>query len=347
VIVDNDDDTVFTTAVIANTLHYFYVFSYNQYCGGGPLYYNTNPLQGNILSGVCSTTSNDSSVKYIDDVEFIGTLNDVSNFGNGYDPIGYQDYSGLPNSSQQQGEGMNVYVAANFRGRVKAWVDWNQDGNFDNATERVYDSEEIATTSTTFGYVIPINQPVGTYSLRLRFYNSFNTSTEDWTYDFDACEVFDTNAGYTEYGEAEDYTFDVVARCEAKLLEINNGEACGTDEPVTINVVGDTNIVSYNWYTDEIAGTLLGNTSTGDFTTPSITSTTTYWVAPVNTGGCEAYERNRVIAFLNAPALLTFTPSIPFICGENSPPVEIEATSTTQIDYLIDEDFETGLGSYK
>jgi hypothetical protein len=352
VIVDNDDDTAFTTAVIANTTHYFYVFSYNQYCGGGPLYYNTTPLQGNITSGACSTTSTDASVRYIDDVEFIGTLNDVSNFGNGFDTSGYQNFSAQPNSSQQQGEGMNVYVAGNFRGHLKAWVDWNQDGNFDNATENVYDSRDIATTSTTFGYAIPFTQPIGTYSLRVRFYNSFsstlpNTSPffEEYGYDFDACEVFDMNGDYVEYGEAEDYTFDVVSRCQAELLEINNGEACGTSEPVTISVVGDSNIVSYKWYADEFGGPILGTTNTGEWTTPPVTATTTFWVT-ANNGVCDAYERERVIAFLNAPALLTFTPSIPFICGENSPPVEIEATSTTQIEYLIDEDFETGLGSF-
>lgn len=357
-VIDTDTNTSFSTNLTASTTYYFFVFSFNGFCTGGPLYYNTSPLNGTATTGAVSyctpSTLNDPTPRYIDDVEFIGTLNDVSNFGNGAatGPAGYQNFTGLPNASQQQGEGMNVYVAGDSRGHIKAWVDWNQDGVFDNTTETVYDSGVIGTTSTTFGYSIPLTQPIGTYTLRIRFYNSYgggwptwHPSYESYVYDFDACETFDTNAGYTEYGEAEDYTFDVVARCDAQITSIGNGESCGTLEPVELNVTGAANVTSYNWYANETGGTPLATTTTGTWTTPPISGTTVYWVAGDN-GTCEAYERERVIAFLNAPATLTFTPSVPTICGENSPPIQITAASTTQIAYLIDEEFDSGFGSF-
>jgi len=355
-VVDIDGDTSFSASSLSpSTLYYFFVFTYNSACTGGPLYNTTSPLNGSATTGVSSSyctpsTTNTATERYIDDVEFIGTLNDVANFGTGYTATGYQDYSGLPNAVQQQGEGMNVYVAGGSRGHIKAWIDWNTDGDFDDAGETVYDSGGIGTTSTTFGYVVPLAQAVGTYTLRVRMYNSYKASApgagaESYAYDFDACEIFDSEAGYTEYGEAEDYTFNVVARCDAQITSITNGESCGLLETVDLNVVGAGNVTSYNWYADETGGAPLANTATGSWTTPAIATTTVYWVAADN-GTCEAYERERVIAFLNSPATLTFTPSTPFICGENSPPIQIAAASTTQIGYLIDEDFEAGLGSF-
>jgi len=355
-VVDIDGDTSFSaTSLSPSTLYYFFVFSYNSICSGGPLYYTTSPINGSATTGVASSyctpsTTNTATERYIDDVEFIGTLNDVSNFGTGYTATGYQDYTGLANAVQQQGEGMNVYVAGGSRGHIKAWIDWDKDGTFDNATETVYDSGGIGTTSTTFGYIVPLAQAIGTYTLRVRMYNSYKTSApgagaESYAYDFDACEIFDAEAGYTEYGEAEDYTFDVVTRCDAQITSITNGEGCGVLETVDLNVTGAGNVTSFNWYANETGGAPIANTPTGAWTTPAIAATTVYWVAGDN-GTCEAYERERVVAFLNAPATLTFTPSTPLICGENNPPIQISAASTTQIGYLIDEDFEGGMGTF-
>jgi len=350
-VIDVDGDTSFTASSLnPTTTYYFFIYSFNSACTGGPDYLTTSPLTGNDTTGTVSyctpSTINVATTRYIDDVEFIGTLNDVSNFGTNYTAGGYHDYTGLANSVQQQGEGMNVYVAGGSRGHLKAWIDWNKDGTFDQVTEEVYDSEGIGTTSTTFGYVVPLAQPIGTYRLRIRMYNSYTGGgTESYAYDFDACEIFDTNGLYTEYGEAEDYTFDVVSRCDAQITAITNGEACGVSEPVDLSVTGAGNVTSFHWYANETGGAELAETFTGDWTTPAIATNTVYWVAADN-GTCEAYERERIIAFLNAPATLTFTPSTPLICGENNPPIQISAASTTQIGYLIDEDFEGGMGTF-
>ena len=363
-VIDIDSDTSFSaTALNPSTLYYFFVFSYNDAtCTGGPLYNTTTPLTGSATTGTisyCTPSNNYSGTEnYIENVEFIGTLNDVSNLTTGFTSPGYADYTGLANSVQQQGEGMNVYIEGNTRGHFKAWVDWDKDGLFDQTTEVVYDSALISTASTTFGYTIPLAQPVGEYTLRIRFYTAYNnnyafgsTHYENHTEDFDSCQILDAYADpiaigtIFEYGEAEDYTFDVVPRCDAQITDITNGESCGALETVDLNVVGAGNVTSFNWYANETGGAPLATTATGSWTTPAIAATTVFWVAGDN-GTCEAYERERIIAFLNAPATLTFTPSTPLICGENNPPIQISAASTTQIGYLIDEDFESGLGTF-
>ena len=102
-VVDIDSDTSFSaTALNPSTLYYFFVFSYNDAtCTGGPLYNTASPLNGSTTTGTISyctpVTTSDVTSRYIDDVEFIGTLNDVSNFGTGSSaaPAGYQDYTGL------------------------------------------------------------------------------------------------------------------------------------------------------------------------------------------------------------------------------------------------------------
>ncbi|MFD2915534.1 GEVED domain-containing protein [Psychroserpens luteus] len=347
-VADNDGNTNFSVSGLSgNTTYYFFVFAYNN-SACSPNYLSTSPLTNNATTSVsyCTpSTTNSANTRYIDGVEFIGTLNDVSNFSNGWSTTtpGYQDWTALTKSTQQQGEGINVYVEGDARGHFKAWVDWDIDGTFDNS-EEVYDSGGIGTTSTTFGYVVPSTQALGDYRLRIRFYNSYRPA-EYSGYDFDACETFDTNGAYTEYGEAEDYLFTVLPRCDAQITSITNGEACGTDETVDLSVTGSAGVSSFRWYDSETGGTLLDTTTTGDWTTPNITATTVFWVEAYN--GCWSYERERIIAFLNAPATLEFTPTIPIICGEDSPPIEIEASSNTQIDYLIDEDFEgAGLGSF-
>ena len=51
----------------------------------------------------------------------------------------------VANSIQAQGQGINIYVGSNTaRGHYKAWVDWDNNGIFNNATELVYDSGGVS-----------------------------------------------------------------------------------------------------------------------------------------------------------------------------------------------------------
>jgi hypothetical protein len=351
-VVDIDSDTLFTaTGLNPSTLYYIYVFSYNAICSGGPLYNVASPLSGSTTtttSTYCSPlneqVSYNTTVKYINDVEFRGTLNDVTNINNGNSVAGYTDWTGLTNCIQAQGEGINVVVGGfNGRGRWKAWVDWNKDDVFDLTTEEVYDSGSVGTTTTTFGFGIPANQAVGDYRLRIRFHN---TATDNWSYDFNACEFFDfwddtTNApndGDFRLGEAEDYLFTVVQSCDAKITSLTDGAACGPGA-ATLIVTGSAGTTQFNWYDAETGGNLVATTGTGSWS-PIISATTTYWVT-ANNGNCESLVRTKIVATLNPITTLTISPASPTVCGEDDI-IEISATGDTELAYLIDEDFEGG-----
>ncbi|MQP51943.1 MULTISPECIES: S-layer family protein [unclassified Flavobacterium] len=337
--------TFVATGLTPTTTYYFFVYSYNSVCTGGPLYNTTSPL-----NGTSTTTTADpvyctpsvgvgyEALTYFTNISFVGTLNDVSNNSTySSTPRGYENFTTLPNVSRQaQGEGVNIATQTSNRGYLKAWVDWNRDGDFLDAGELVYDVGGIASYSTTFGFVIPAAQPVGNYRVRIRINKDDNTPP----YDPGAISVFDACQNIDYYGETEDYLFTVVASCSANITAVFDGENCGAGS-VVIGATGTGSPTEYRWYSTEFGGIPLATTATGTWTTPSIATTTMYWVTAFN--GCESLTRSKVTAVISPLATLSFTPSVPEVCGENNV-LSLTATGDKQLTYLVNEPFNSGLG---
>lgn len=380
-VVDTDTNTTFTAGSLnPSTTYYFYVYSMNNVCSGGPLY-NATPLTGNLTTGAtvptyCNATTNTPGTRYIDDISFLGMLNgNIYNLNTGFTttpaPGGYQDWTGLATKPRQaQGGGVNISFESNSRGTWKAWVDWNKDGDFTDAGELVYTSAGVAMITNTFGFIIPNGATPGDYRVRIRTYNAFGNynpfggACDDPSYEyygdgaghFDSCTPLTTysqnitsacgtaSVNFTEYGEAEDYLFTVVEMCEANIVTVTNGEICGPGT-VNVSVTGTAGTTQYRWYSAETGGALLASTATGSWTTPAIGATTSYWVTAFN-GSCESLVRTEVIAKISPLPTITFTPSVPEVCGENNV-VSITAGGDTELVYLIDENFEgSGLGVF-
>jgi len=289
-----------------------------------------------------STTTTPSNL-FINNFRFLGTLNDVSNLATSYGATGYQNFTANTKSVQAQGEGMNVYVESNSLSKIKAWVDWNKDGDFDDAGETVYNSG-IGITSTTFGFIVPPTISPGDYRIRVRNYKENVILTGDnFTYDFNSCETF---AGIVlvsnRYGEAEDYTFSVIASCSALITAVNNGETCGNG-PVALSVTGSAGVTEYRWYAAATGGGPLATTTTGSWTTPSISTTTIYYVTAFN--GCESLVRTPITAVRSPVPDVVFTPAAPVICGENNI-ISLSVAGDIDEINLISENFESGLGVF-
>lgn len=354
-VIDNDSNTTFTAnGLSTSTTYYFYIYSFNSLCTGGPLYQTSSPLTGNatttnVMPSYCvpSISLGTGSDVYFNKVSFIGTLNDTSNTSTySTSPKGYQDFTGLATlASQAQGEGVNIDVQATSRGYIKAWVDWNRDGDFLDAGENIYTSGGVAQYQTTFGFVIPASQPIGNYRVRVRLNSSDNTNgcINLGMCNANANSTFGSCGDIAYYGETEDYLFTVIASCPARITSVTDGQTCGTGT-VTLSATATAGVTQYRWYSALTGGALLGTTAAGSWTTPSISSTTNYYVTAYN-GSCESPVRTKVIATVNPIPTLNFSPTTPQVCGENVV-VALTATGDTEQVYLIKEDFETGLGVF-
>ncbi|WP_298513753.1 GEVED domain-containing protein [uncultured Kordia sp.] len=341
-------EVINATGLSIGTTYYVRVYSYGGTGNGTFDICVTTPV---IIPGPCQPTTDTPGTMYIDEVAFLGTLEDVTNAGSGFS-TGYQDFTGLSTISRQvEGEGINVYVEAPFRCTWKAWVDWNQDDVFDETTEEVYNSNFISTTTTTFGFVIPLGTTPGDYRIRIRNYTGFDYSLFDYnnSYDFDPCEDFnDTGTTIDELGEAEDYLFTVEPFCDALIDTITDGETCGTGTvDLSVTGTGTPSVTEYRWYDAETGGSLVATTLTGDWTTPSLSATTTYYVTAYN-GTCESWVREPIVAKFNPIPTVTITPDVSnrVVCGENDM-LEISVSGDVEDVFLIDEDFESGgLGAF-
>ena len=319
------------------------------------------------LTGYCQPSTVSADVCYIDDVQFVGTLNDVSKLNSSYGSNdGYQDWTSEPKAIQAQGEGINIIAdAGGTRGGWKAWVDWNKNDQFE-VGEEVYNPGASLGSTGVFGFVIPDNQTPGDYRLRIRvgvnYWNwngngFFEYPDEEFYYDFNSCEDF-INSSYQGqanyyFGEAEDYLFTVIEKCDSYVASVTDGEACGLNQTVDLSFIGTggTTVTGFNIYTNETGGSPLTPAPsisglTGSWTTPAISTTTTYWVTA--TSACangESLVRVAVTAYILPIPILSFSPSSPIVCGEDAI-VEISALGDKETVYLIDEDFESGLGVF-
>lgn len=314
-------------------------------------------------------TRDDRDDLYIKDVRFLGALNptNVVNLNNGYNNDsqtgGYQDFTDLWNTNemprQAQGQVINVHAQLNsWRGHFKAWVDWNKDGVFNN-TELVYDTESTVSNAVLFGFVIPPDQEIGEYKLRIRVLGQRHRVDDNWVellnqYDFDPCEEFINynNSGIRFYGEAEDYKFKVIPDCDAKVAAVNvnegDGVRCGPGD-LNISAQGPAGAL-YNWYASQYGDDpiQIGQSSNTLFI-EELEETTTYWVT-VTAGGCESVARVPVIARIDPIPQIEIGGGMQEICGDDAS-LNVNAWGDYEQIFLIDETFNDefengGLGAF-
>ncbi|GGW68285.1 hypothetical protein GCM10008085_20260 [Winogradskyella epiphytica] len=312
----------------------------------------------------CSPTSEEPDGLYINSVSIVGTLSDPPTNTSTYNTTGFEDFTTLPQLAvQADGEGVNIIASSQgsilSRGTWKAWVDWNQNEVFE-PSEEVYNIFGFVGSNVTFGFEIPDGQIPGDYRLRIRVNNSvdylmyYEEAYEGYGFDFSPCDVFEHYYyGYEgfpyyddiykyNFGETEDYLFTVIANCDAVITNIIDSETCNNGA-VTLNVTASPG-TTINWYYNETDTTPFQNTPQGDWTTPVLSSTTSYWVTATN-GSCESIVKTEITAKVNPTPTVTFNPETPVICGNDI--IQLTAGGDIELAYLIDEDFESGgLGAF-
>lgn len=285
------------------------------------------------------------SNRYINDYNTTGTLTNTTNMNSGRSITGYKNNTGMTAAVGVAGGGINIDIALKTsRQLFKAWVDWNNDGTFNNTTELVYDCNGVLSIATSFGFVIPGATPVGTYRIRIRSSNLNRT----YAYVGGGLTADILPYGYTLDGETEDYSIQVVQDCTHQINTVTDGSRCDTGT-VNLSVTTINSPSHIRWYDSEVGGSLIGTSTVtanaSTWATPIISGTTEYWASAYNSvGGCESLYRKKVIATINPIANMFITPSTPEVCGENNI-VSITAAGDFVIDNLIDENFNASLGT--
>jgi hypothetical protein len=146
----------------------------------------------------CNSSGDDGTYFYISNVNF-GSINNNSANSN----TGYSDYTSL-NTSLVLGTSNAISIAKFFTGSyyrlaTSVWIDYNKDGDFEDAGEKVLSNGASSVTPITANINIPATASIG--STRMRVISKYY-STSGLTAD-DPCESF-------SYGEVEDYTVNII-----------------------------------------------------------------------------------------------------------------------------------------
>jgi len=208
----------------------------------------------------------------IDDVETSGGISDISNLGTGCPSSSVNGFSDYRDQfvSAYQGTVVNytIGLSSAYLG-AKMWIDWNQDGDFSDAGELMYQSSTMsgiyAPTTITGSFEVPYDAVPGSTGMRIRVFNSYTL------YDYlDACYTY-------SYGETEDYTFNVV-----------QPDPCDEVPFTGLSIEGPEDICAANAFTITSDGTPIASgltriwqkkTATSGWTTISGATTLSYTVA--------------------------------------------------------------------
>jgi M6 family metalloprotease-like protein len=156
----------------------------------------------------CVAGSLATSYEYISNVA-IGSINQASVRGT----AGYQDYTSQITTMQIGVNNTATVTVTNpySTDQVLIWVDWNQDGDFDEVGENVYASTgSFASPLTTSSFAPPVGAKIGTTRMRIRLYDTSNGSNA-------------TSCGNSSYGEVEDYSVNVINAIGNKTINITAG----------------------------------------------------------------------------------------------------------------------------
>ena len=197
-----------------------------------------------------------------------GAITNVSN-PTGYAVGGYGNYTSMTITQAQNG---TVTVNTSYNDMaggvgIAMWVDWNQDGTFDNTTERVYNSAAWLSVAPVVTFTVPPTAVLG--NTRMRIVVDWNLTSPN------AC-------GSMTRGETEDYAFFVVTPPPALTLSTNSLAQCAGDTSGLVTITaGLSDYQTFTWTPSAgVSGTSGGGYTFTNTTTQTYTLTATQTVSP-------------------------------------------------------------------
>lgn len=242
-------------------------YRYSMTCsnpGGGTAYSNILTATINPPSQCYCTPTYTSTSDYLSAISLTGNGNSNISYTASSQPTG--GYLNKTSDTVEQSQSLAVNLSTTYVGgsnTVKAWVDYNNDGIFDDATEKVYDNYASG-TSQSGNFTIPVSTPIGDYRIRVR--SRYSTTA------FTACDQ-------QSWGSAVDFTLRVVAAPSClppTTLAANNITSVSADLSWTANNTGNSFDIEYGpqGFTQG-SGTIVADIA-NPYTLQGLTPTTTY-----------------------------------------------------------------------
>ena len=174
------------TGLTSNTTYYYRILAKNG-C-------SSDYVNGNTYTGYCISTGS-LNTEYINDFSTTGGIANITNNSSGYSATGYGNFTAKIVSQQPYGtvNFSSAYIGGTFGFNI--WVDWNNDLDFDDISEKVYGSAGY-NAANTGSFSVPSFASVGNHRMR--------TKADYWSTNPSSC-------GAITNGETEDYTFTVVS----------------------------------------------------------------------------------------------------------------------------------------
>ncbi|WP_298305852.1 T9SS sorting signal type C domain-containing protein [Flavobacterium sp.] len=263
----------------------------------------------------------------------MGTINNTT----GIEVNNYGNYSSLStNVAQGATIPVSITFGTGFTYDTNIWVDWNNDGDFDDAGESVYTGVSAAPNPSTLNasFVVPLTQPLGPRRLRI---GSIDSPT------FTGGALTPCRVG--SYQAFEDYSINVVVAPPPLSLNISTSTQCaGTASPlVTVNPSALTDFQTFSW----TPSTGVSGTAASGFTFTN-SSNTTYILTANQTGGAFSTNSASFTYVANdVPTPITITtPSGTLMCPQG-PGIPLVASGGVVSNVSIfTENFNSGIGAW-
>ena len=194
----------------------------------------------NINAQYCDLQGDDSSSEWIQAVT-VGTF--TNNTGNN---SGYVYYSNNQNLDLQKGNSYQVNLSPGYSGNSyteywRIWIDLNQDGDFNDANELVFDDVEGQQGTETGNIAIPNNSTTKTGATRMRIAMKWVGTLNDGTDDTAA----PNDCGSFNFGEVEDYSINITNSSSTNNYCTSSGDS-SADEWIQAVSIGSYNYNSEN-----------------------------------------------------------------------------------------------------
>jgi GEVED domain/Fibronectin type III domain len=340
--------SVTITGLTGSTNYYVWVRSI---CDGGddfgawtPM---TQPVTGPyfttlVVPNYCVLVPSVSSASYLSNFNTTGGAANINNTS-GYSAGGYGNFTSQTVSQFATGTINFGTTLVGTTVGVAIWVDWNNNGTFDNTIynsvtnpsgEKMFNTAAYVSTASG-SFAVPNGQAVGSYRMRVM--------VDYWATSPDPC-VFSTTTPPSR-GEIEDYTFKCIVPPPALTLSSYTSTQCAGTSTGLVNITSPlSNYGTYTWSPAGPTGTPAGGYIFNNTVNQTYTLTASQLVSPFS---INTVKYDYVAVKLPTPVVLS--PVGPITTCQAGPAVLISSTGGIVGGYEIySEDFNgpTNLFTY-